>query len=119
MKIIKVKKSELIEALTEALSYGGDTDWDLYLREDGELQMRHNTHDNRNWFELVDCCNLVFCDENGNYPGDDDYDYAGVASWVVNELDTVPTELEDVYDEETGDFITIDIELIDEQQPHL
>ena len=68
MKTIEISRQELVELLEHAQH--GSTDWDIYVKIDGELAERHNTHNNNNWYELIDlyCTNY---DNAENYTTED------------------------------------------------
>jgi len=83
MPTIQIKKSDLIDCLQEALGHAGSTEWDVYVRADGALDIRHNTYDNREGYEIIDLYNADL-EKDGKYPGDDDYDYRGSAEWIVH-----------------------------------
>ncbi len=52
--VIEIKKADLVECIEEALCYAGSTDWDVYLNLSGHLSVRHQTYDNRGYFEIID-----------------------------------------------------------------
>lgn len=84
MPTIQIKKSALIDCLQEALGHATSTDWDVYVRVDGVLDIRHNTYDNRDWYEIIDLYSADL-ENDGKYPGDDEYDYRGSAEWIVSD----------------------------------
>ncbi|WP_420588176.1 hypothetical protein [Bacterioplanoides sp.] len=112
MTTIQIKKIDLISELSAAAEHFGSTDWDIYVNADGAVDTRHNTHMNSDWDVLIDLYHMGgYEDENGNYPGDDDYDSAGVAEWIVNETDITLHDIER-YNYQTEDFEKIELELI-------
>lgn len=36
----------------------GSTDWDVYVDENGAIECRHDTWNNRGWVEIVDLCHF-------------------------------------------------------------
>lgn len=85
MPSIQIKKSDLIDCLQQALGYACSTDWDVYVRTDGALDIRHSTYDNDGeWHEIIDLYNADL-ENGGKYPGDDGYDYRGSAEWIVSD----------------------------------
>lgn len=82
MNTIQIKKSDLAATLQKALKYAGSTDWDVYVNAQGLLDVRHNTHDNRDWYEIIDLYSADL-ENDGKYPNDDGYNYRSSAEWIV------------------------------------
>ena len=111
MTTIKIKKTELIKAIASVAEHFGSADWDVFVDVDGAVDARHNTEINAEWDEFVDLYTLGYTDENDNCPGDDEYDAKGMAEWIVDEGDAIPSHI-DRLNAETGEFETVEIELI-------
>ena len=110
MTTIQIKKTELINTLLSAAEHFGSTDWDVFVDVDGDVDTLHNTEVSAEWNELIDLHSLGYTDENDNCPGDDEYDAQGIAEWIVNETDAIPSNIE-WYNDKTGEFETVEIEL--------
>ncbi len=54
METIKINATELAEILINNLDRVGSTSWDVYITKNGRLDIRHNTHDLGDWFEVYD-----------------------------------------------------------------
>ena len=82
MYTIQIKKTDLVTTLQEELKHAGSTNWDVYVNAHGLLDVRHNTCDNRDWYEIIDLYSADL-ENNGKHPGDDGYDYRSSAEWIV------------------------------------
>ena len=92
-KII-INKNDLYSGVENLLYRSGDNNYSLYAFDDGSCDAHHNTA-RHNGVEILNAYNLDPCDENGNYPGDENYNYSQVAKWIVDETDYIKLELDD------------------------
>lgn len=95
MEILKIKKDDLIKELTAGLKRAGSTEWKIYVNLNGDVDLRHNTYNNNEWHELMDMYCFSDYENDGKYPGDDDYDYEESAIWIVDNLDPIIIEVND------------------------
>ena len=51
---IQINALKLAEILLANEDRVGSTSWDVYVKKDGTLDVRHNTHDNSEWYEIYD-----------------------------------------------------------------
>jgi len=54
MKTIEIHVNELAKTIVENIHYAGSTEWDVYVNDDGIIDVRHNTHPNGDWYEVYD-----------------------------------------------------------------
>lgn len=93
MKTIKIEENGLIKKVADFLkSHAEDSNWSLMVRDDGYIDDRHDTYDNSDYVVvLLNGYDLSPTDVLNRYPGDDGYDYNGVAEWIVKETDWIST----------------------------
>ena len=54
MKTIEINVRELAKTIINNIHLAGSTEWDVYVNEDGIIDVRHNTHPNGDWYEVYD-----------------------------------------------------------------
>ena len=104
-KTINGKIEHLILVVMTGLRFhAGDNSWCIAINaESGSFHLRHNTYDNSGWVMLASMNNMMPEDDENLYPGDDGYNYARVANWIVRETDWIALEVE-AYDENGEDM---------------
>lgn len=63
MKTIEISSKKFAEIVLSNTDKIGSTDWDIYTDLDGRLDLRHQTHNNADWYEVCDLYNFWNDDE--------------------------------------------------------
>lgn len=108
MNTITINRNDLVAELANALQHAGGTDWDLYVDAGGNVDTRHITHPNHEWFEIIDLYNCSL-ENDGLYPGDQGYDYQAAAEWIVDEYGISDSIEVDDYESHSVKIVNIEI----------
>lgn len=57
MKSIKINAIQLANLVKNNHDLFGSTDWDIYVNDEGTLDIRHNTHSTEGWYMFSDLYN--------------------------------------------------------------
>ncbi len=70
-KSISINALSLATEILNNKDKAGSTDWDIYVDMDGNIDCRHNTFDNSEWFEIVDLYSCWDDEDTLSMPADE------------------------------------------------
>lgn len=106
-RTIEIKKEDLVRVLASGLKHAGSTDWDIYVNEDGSVDLRHNTHPTEG-HEIIDLYNCAYDGTDFDNPEE----CRDLAEWMV-EGDMDIEDIEIYTDDADEPFAMASVILID------
>lgn len=107
-RTIEINKENLVRVLASSLKHAGSTDWDIYVNEDGDVDLRHNTHPTDGWYEIIDLYNCAYDDTDFDNPDQ----CQELSEWMV-ETDMDIENIEIYTDDPDEPFVMASVTLID------